>query len=183
MDNVLSTFLFSQPVWVGTLAIFFLRVLNLSTDTVRLLFLIQGRKVIVWILGFIQSVLYVVAIGSVLSRMDNIWFLLAYAGGFSTGTFLGMWFEGRLALGHLQVTIISTSLGSSIAEKLRAEGFAVTEISARGKDGMVSVLHCDVARKDLHLVETVSMEADPKAFITTENVRPVRAGFWRNGTK
>jgi uncharacterized protein YebE (UPF0316 family) len=124
--------------------------------------------------------MYVIAIGSVLSRLDNLWFLLAYAGGFSTGTALGMWFEERLALGHLQITIISTSLGTAIAEKLRTEGFGVTEIPARGRDGMVSILHCDVARKDLHLVETISMEADPKAFITTENVRPLRAGFWRN---
>lgn len=180
MENLLSTFLFEQPIWVGTLVIFFLRLINLSADTVRLLFLIQGRKFIVWILGFVQSVLYVVAIGSVLSRLDNVWFLLAYAGGFSTGTSLGMWFEERLALGHLQVTIISTSLGSSIAEHLRREGFAVTEIPARGKDGMVSILHCDVARKDLHLVETVATEADPTAFMTTENVRPLRAGFWRD---
>ncbi|MCD4671122.1 MAG: DUF5698 domain-containing protein [Anaerolineaceae bacterium] len=180
MNDLLSSTLFTQPIWVGALIIFLLRMINISMDTVRLLFMIQGRKFIVWILGFIQSILFVVAIGSVLSRLDNVWFLLAYAGGYSTGAFVGMWVEERLALGHLQVTIISTSLGTSIAEHLRSEGFAVTEIPARGKDGMVSILHCDVMRKDLHLIETVTMEADPKAFITTENVRPLRAGFWRN---
>ncbi|MDX9864706.1 MAG: DUF5698 domain-containing protein [Anaerolineaceae bacterium] len=179
MDEILSTVLFSQPLWVGTLFIFLMRVVNISTDTVRLLFMIQRRKVVVWILGFVQSILYVLVIGSVLSQLDNFWFLLAYASGYSTGTSLGMWIEERLALGYLQVTIISPSLGTAIAENLRNEGFAVTEIPARGKDGMVSILHSSVIRKDLHLVETIAMEADPKAFVTTETVRPVRAGFWR----
>jgi len=179
MSDLLSNVMFSQPVWVGTLLIFLLRVLNLSMDTVRILFVIQGRKVIVWILGFIQSIVFVLAIGSVLSQLDNIWFLLAYAGGYSTGTSIGMWIEERLALGYLQVTIISPSLGALIADHLRKEGFAVTEIPARGRDGMVSILHCSVMRRDLDLLESISMEADPKAFITTENVRPLRAGFWR----
>ncbi len=156
-----------------------LRLINLSMDTIRILFVIQGRKVIVWILGFLQSIVFVLAIGSVLSQLDNIWFLLAYAGGYSTGTSVGMWIEERLALGYLQVTIISPSLGTAIAENLRSEGFAVTEIPARGKDGMVSILHCSVMRKDLDLLETVTMEADTNAFITTENIRPLRAGFWR----
>lgn len=179
MSDLLSNVMFSQPVWVGTLLIFLLRVLNLSMDTVRILFVIQGRKVIVWILGFIQSIVFVLAIGSVLSQLDNVWFLLAYAGGYSTGTSIGMWIEERLALGYLQVTIISPSLGALIADHLRTEGFAVTEIPARGRDGMVSILHCSVMRRDLDLLESISMEADPKAFITTENVRPLRAGFWR----
>lgn len=179
MGEFLSKVLFSQPIWVGALVIFMLRLINLSMDTIRILFVIQGRKVIVWILGFLQSIVFVLAIGSVLSQLDNLWFLLAYAGGYSTGTSVGMWIEERLALGYLQVTIISPSLGSLIAEHLRGEGFAVTEIPARGKDGMVSILHCSVMRKDLSLLETVTMEADPNAFVTTENVRPLRAGFWR----
>ena len=71
MNDLLSSFLFTQPIWVGTLIIFLLRMINISMDTVRLLFMIQGRKFIVWILGFVQSILFVVAIGSVLSGLDG----------------------------------------------------------------------------------------------------------------
>ena len=88
-----------------------------------------------------------------------------------------MWIEERLALGYLQVTIISPSLGTAIAENLRKEGFAVTEIPARGKDGMVSILHSSVVRKDLHLVETITMEADPKAFCYYRDGAPAAGGF------
>jgi uncharacterized protein YebE (UPF0316 family) len=70
-------------------------------------------------------------------------------------------------------------LGSSITEQLRNDGFAVTEIPARGKDGMVSLLNCTVPRKDVDHIETIVLEADSKAFVTAGDVRPVRRGFWR----
>jgi uncharacterized membrane-anchored protein YitT (DUF2179 family) len=40
-------------------------------------------------------------------------------------------------------------------------------------------LHASVLRKDVPNVETIVLEADPQAFITAEDVRPVRRGFWR----
>jgi len=71
-------------------------------------------------------------------------------------------------------------LGSAVAAALRGNGFAVTEVPARGKDGTVTMLYVDVNRNDVDNAETVILEADPSAFITAEDVRPMRAGFWRN---
>ena len=64
-------------------------------------------------------------------------------------------------------------------EALRGGGFAVTEIPARGKDGSVGLLNVSVLRRDIDRVETIVREADTDAFITTEDVRPLRRGFWR----
>jgi len=36
-----------------------------------------------------------------------------------------------------------------------------------------------VARKQTAEVETLILEADPEAFVTVEEVRPLRRGFWR----
>jgi len=62
--------------------------------------------------------------------------------------------------------------GSAIVEKLRSEGFAITEIPARGKDGMVSLLAISVARKHANHVQQIAQTEDPEAFVTTEDVRP-----------
>jgi uncharacterized protein YebE (UPF0316 family) len=62
---------------------------------------------------------------------------------------------------------------------MRSEGFAITEIPARGKDGMVTLLSCSVLRKKVPLVHKIVNEVDESAFITAEDVRPVRHGFWR----
>jgi uncharacterized protein YebE (UPF0316 family) len=170
----------SDPhAWLFALMIFFLRVADMSLDTIRVLFVVRGKKAIVWVLGFFQSLIFVIAISSVLTELDNILNVVGYATGFATGNLVGMLIEQRLAIGHILVTIISSNRGAFIAERLRAGGYSVTEIPGRGRNGTVFELHASVLRKDVPNVETIVLEADPQAFITAEDVRPVRRGFWR----
>ena len=161
------------------LGIFVLRVVDMSLDTIRVLFVMRGRKNLAWVLGFLQSLVFVIAITAVLSNLDNPLNILGYAAGFATGNVVGMTIEERLAIGFTHITIVSPTRGAVIAEQLRANGFAVTEIPARGLSGMVAVLHCDVRRRQMDMVETVVLESDPEAYITAEDVRAVRRGFWR----
>lgn len=169
----------SPAAWLSALTIFALRVSDMSMDTLRMLFVMRGRKGIAWGLGFMQSCIYVIAITSVLSQLKNPLNIIGYAAGFATGNVVGMLIEERLAIGHMHLWIISPRLGFSMAEVLRDQGYGVTEISARGKDGMVSVLSVSVFRKDVPHVESLVHEKDPEAFMTSEDVRPIRRGFWR----
>ena len=172
-------FLLSPQAWLMAALIFSLRVFDMTLDTLRVLFVMRGRKKIAWVLGFFQSAIFVTAIGTVLSNLDNPLNIIGYAAGFATGNVVGMVIEERLAIGHTSINIISPRLGTAIAEHLRANGYAVTEIAARGKDGMVTMLNCLVLRKNVDKARQLVNEIDPEAFITIEDVRPVRRGFWR----
>lgn len=162
-----------------SLSIFGLRVMDMALDTIRVLFVMRGRRLLAWILGFLQALIFVVAISSVLANLDNPLNVIGYAAGFATGVVIGMIIEERLAIGHIHFTIISSLRGAILADTLRQSGFAVTEIPARGKNGIVAVLHCDVARRDMGKVEKIVLETDLEAFITLEDIRPVWRGFWR----
>lgn len=172
-------FTFTWTALLGGLLIFGLRVIDMSLDTLRVLFVMRGRKGLAWILGFFQSLIFIIAISSVLTHLGNVFNIIGYAAGFATGNVVGMKIEERLAVGHSLMTIISSMRGAAVAESLRMEGYAVTEIPARGKDGTVTVLHCSVLRKDIGNVDTIVLEVDPNAFVTVEDMRPVRRGFWR----
>ena len=174
MENLLSL----SP-WFSAVLIFFLRVTDMTLDTLRVLVVMRGRKGIAWVLGFFQSSIFVLAIGSVLSNLDNPLNILGYAAGFATGIVVGMTIEERLAIGHVQLSIISPGRGAALAERLRSEGYAITEISGRGKDGVVTMLSCSVLRKNVSKVQELVNEVDDSAFITAEDVRSVRRGFWR----
>ena len=169
----------SPQAWLGAGLIFLLRVSDMSLDTLRVLVVMRGRKGYAWILGFIQSAIFVLAISFVLSNLKNPLNIVGYAAGFATGNVVGMLIEERLAIGHILLSIVSPRLGSAIAELLRKEGYAVTEISARGKDGTVNLLNANVLRKNAERVRKLVNEIDPDAFITSEDIRPVRRGFWR----
>ncbi|MBI4768888.1 MAG: DUF2179 domain-containing protein [Chloroflexi bacterium] len=167
------------PPLAAALLIFGLRVIDMSLDTLRFLFVVRGRKAVAWVLGFFQAAVFVLAITSVLSNLKNPWNLVGYAAGFATGVVVGMWIEERLAIGHTHLRIISSWRGPELSARLRDLGHAVTEIPARGKDGTVSLLNCSVLRKDVERVQQLVKEVDPQAFITAQDLRPLWRGFWR----
>ncbi len=168
----------TQPI-IGALVIFLLRVADISLDTLRVLFVFRGKKLYVWVFGFVRSFLFVIAITTVLQNLDNPLNMIGYAAGFATGNVLGMFLEERLAVGFIHMTVISPGRGAAIAERLRDAGYAVTEVPARGKDGMVTMLNVNVRRRKVALVEDIVRQADENAFIIAEDIRPVRKGFWR----
>ena len=172
--------LLNIPAAVLPFVIFAMRVSDMSLDTLRVLFVIRGRKPLAWLLGFFESLLWVIAITSVLSNLDNLWNIIAYAGGFATGNVVGMTIEERLAIGHSNMQIISSPWGSAIAETIRQKGYAATELPARGKDGTVSLISCSILRRDIDAVRKEVNGIDPGAFITVEDIRPLHRGFWRS---
>jgi uncharacterized protein YebE (UPF0316 family) len=66
-----------------------------------------------------------------------------------------------------------------MAEGLRDLGYAVTEVSAHGKDGSVEIIHCSVMRKYESRIYAAITKLDPDAFITAKNVYRIQHGFWQ----
>jgi len=163
---------------VGALLIFFLRLINYSMDTLRIMLTMRDKKLLSWVLGFFESILFVVVMGAVLNDLDDVLKIAAYAGGFATGNVVGMLIEKRLAIGYSHISIISREQGKQIAGVLREHDFAVTEIPAQGRDGKVTLLNCSVQRKLSADVERLALELDPEAFITVEDIVPRQSGYW-----
>ncbi|MCJ7733385.1 MAG: DUF5698 domain-containing protein [Anaerolineales bacterium] len=173
------TFEFTQQTIIVALLIFIVRVVSTSLDTVRVIFTMRSNKLWVWILGFINSMIWVLTFTYVLADIENYVNIIVYAAGFATGNVFGMWIEDKLAIGFAEVRVISPKLGSAILDVLREHKYAVTEIPARGKDGMVSVITSSIRRNQVHEFEKLVRNVDESAFITTEDVVAVQRGYWR----
>jgi uncharacterized protein YebE (UPF0316 family) len=173
------TFELTQQGILIALLIFVVRVISTSLDTIRVILTMRSSKLWVWILGFINSMIWVLTFAFVLSDINNLVNVIVYAAGFATGNVMGMWIEDKLAVGFAEIRVISSKWGAAILDALRENNYAVTEIPARGKDGMVSVITSSVRRSQVHEVEKMVREIDENAFITTEDVVAVRRGFWR----
>ncbi len=165
---------------ISAVGIFFLRLFDMSLGTLRLVLVMRGRKGLAGILGFFQALLFVTAIAGVLQDLDNIFNILGYAGGFAAGIILGMAIEERLAIGFGHVRIISAKHGAAVADALRVGGYAATELIGRGREGSVSVINSTVRRRDVLQVQELASVADPDCFVTVDEVRPLRRGFWRS---
>jgi uncharacterized protein YebE (UPF0316 family) len=172
-------FLLSPQAWLYAVLIFFLRVTDMSLDTLRMLFVFRGRRGLAWLLGFFEAAIFVLAVSSVITNLGNPLNVIGFAAGFATGNVVGMIIEERLAIGYIQLRVISSRRGTALADRLRTEGYAVTEIPARGRDGVVTLLSCSVRRKQVETVRQMVSNVDAEAFITAEEIRPLRRGFWR----
>ena len=169
----------SPTAWLVAFAIFLARTINIALDTLRFMFTLREKRWLSWVLGFIQSVIFVVVIGSVLTNLENPLNIIGYSAGFATGNVLGMAIEKRLAIGFTHFNIISRNHSTEIADALRDAGYGVTEIPARGRESSFMLIDCRVRRKQSDDVEALVLEIDPGAFITAEDIVPKRSGIWR----
>lgn len=158
--------------------IFLVRVLSISMDTLRFMLTMRGKQTIAWILGFLVTVMYVLTFNAVLKDLSNPLYLVGYSAGFATGNVVGMHIERKLALGFSSITVVSKTKGVDVARVLRKNDFAVTEVPGQGKDGPVLILTLNVRRKDIPKAEKLALETDPEAFITIEEITPLRSGYW-----
>ena len=172
--------LLQLPPLAMALAIFLLRVCDMTLDTLRVLFIVRGDRPLVWFLGFFQSAIWVLAITSVLGHLSNPLAWVGYAAGFATGNVVGMMIEDKLAIGYRHLRVISSHRGSEVADAIRQAGYGVTEVAGQGRDGAVAVVNASVRRRDLGRLEGLIRQADPEAFVAVEEVRPVHRGYFRS---
>ena len=178
MFNELLSFMTPEAI-AGGLVIFILRLIDQALDTLRVLFVVRGKRWIVWILGVITNVIYIVAISSVLTGDRNPFTIMCYAVGYATGNILGMRLEEFLAIGFREVNVISQTKGHEIANALRNLGYGVTEISGQGRDGHVSIVKTNIKRKQSKAVRKIIETIDDCCFITEDDFVPVNAGgYW-----
>ena len=177
MSEFFSTL--TPDILLGGFVIFMLRLIDMCLDTLRVLFVMRGQRVIVWILGVVTSTIYIVAISNVLSGKNHPFTILCYGVGYATGNVLGMRIEERLAIGFKKVDIVSLTKGHEIANALRDQGYGATELKGEGMNGTVDLVTTSVKRKQVRDVRRIIADIDEKAFVTEDDFHPINSGTWR----
>ncbi|MFD2999556.1 DUF2179 domain-containing protein [Pontibacter toksunensis] len=160
--------------WVIIPALIFLaRICDVTLGTLRIVFISKGNKVIAPLLGFIEVLIWLIAITQVMENLSNVASYLAWAGGFATGNFLGLRIEQKLALGQAVVRVITVEPADKLIEQLAGKGYRLTSVDARGTRGKVNLLFMIVKRKKLEEVIDIIRNYNPQAFYSIEDVRSV----------
>jgi len=167
---------FNTPVFdliLLPLAIFFARIADQSLGTLRIIFVSKGMKNIAPFVGFVEVLIWIIAISRIMQNLDNWLCYLAYAGGFATGNYVGMLLEERLAIGHEMVRVITNRDARELIDRLKIEGYGVTSIDAEGVSGEVSVIYVIVKRSMIKKVLDYINLYNPRALYTVESIKYV----------
>jgi uncharacterized protein YebE (UPF0316 family) len=131
-------------------------------------------------LNFFTALVYIIAIGRVVTNLDNMWNILAYCSGMAVGTLVGMVWEQRMALGYAEVRFISTQKSDALAEALRQAGFGVTELYGHGRQRSVGIVEALVPRKNVAELLKIARSVDALAVTMVTDARVVQRGYWRS---
>lgn len=127
--------------------------------------------------GFVESLIWLIAISQIVQNLSNWVSYVAFAAGFAGGNYLGMLIEARLAIGLLAVRVITQNDATDLVNYLRENKFGVTSVTATGISGQVKLLFSIIKRSNLDQFRQIVKQFNPEAFMSMEDVRSVEKGF------
>lgn len=151
------------------------RIVDVSLDTIRVIMVAKGYRNLAPLVGFFQSLIWLITISRIMANLDNWTTYIGYAAGFGLGTYVGMYLEGKLALGYELVRVITKKDATDLISKLREHDYPVTTVQGTGRDGEVGVVYIIIRRKVLQDVINVIQHFNPQAFYTIEDMRFVNS--------
>ena len=177
MLNLLLASSWSYTWFVLPFLIFIARIADVSIGTVRVIFISRGLKYLAPIVGFIEIIIWLLAIGQIMKNLSNPVCYIAYAAGFATGNYVGIWIAEKLSLGVVLIRVITSKDASELVEYLKSAKYGVTSIDAHGSEGEVKVVFTIVPRREVASIVNLIKQFNPKAFYSIEEV-----GFVEKGT-
>ena len=172
------------------LMIFFARITDVTIGTLRIVMVSKGQKMIAPILGFFEVIIWLVAMSKIIQNVDNWVAYIAYGAGFATGNYIGLIIEEKLAVGIVQLQIITRKSADNLIAKLKASGYGVTFHDAQGANEKVAVIYTIIKRNEVGKVLEIMRTYNPNAFYSIEDVKFISKGApgfvkptwrWRKG--
>jgi len=177
----MATDFYHAPIFlygILPLLIFIARICDVTIGTLRIILVSKGQRNIAPFLGFFEVLIWILAIGQIMSNLNNWACYIGYAAGFATGNYVGMRLEERLAFGKVIVRIFTSHDRDELAKRLNDRGFGTTRFNASGSKGEVSIIYTVIGRKMLADVQRILNDFDPNLFYIVEDLRKVNAGIF-----
>jgi uncharacterized protein YebE (UPF0316 family) len=165
---------------LGLCGIFCARIIDVSCNIVRLLFLVRGLRFIAACIGFFEVMVYMGVLGYVLGGGKSLTFveLVVYCGGFATGTYVGAWLEEKLLNTYILVEVILDDCDETreLIAAVREKGLGATVLNAMGRDGPKLVVEVFCRRHDVRPVQDMFAG---RGFLTISDVKRCLGGWFQ----
>ena len=129
---------FDSPIFIWVVIpvlIILARIVDVTLDTIRIIYISRGMKYLAPIFGFFEILIWLMAISQIMRNLNNPVYYLAYAIGFATGNLVGIFVEERLAVGRVVLRIITQKDTTELVAHLRSCGYGVTTVMRKEPPG------------------------------------------------
>lgn len=162
------------------LLIFIARICDVSLAMLRTVLASKGYKQIVPFIGFFEVLIWLAAISQIMNNLNNWVCYIAWAGGYATGSYIGLYIEEKIALGIQVIRIITNQASDDLIKELKNKNFGLTLknknfgltlLDAEGARGPVKMIFTVVPRKSVKEVVAIINQYTPQSFYSVEDVR------------
>ncbi len=174
--EILSTNFFEGNLFsylILPLLIFFARISDVTIGTMRIVMVSKGQKLIAPLLGFFEVIIWLITMSKIIQNIDNWVAYVAYGAGFATGNYIGLIIEEKLAVGIVQLKIITRKSAQNLIAKLKAGGYGITHHEAQGANEKVAVIYTIIKRSEVNKVLGIMRTYNPNAFYSIEEVKSI----------
>ena len=170
-----------MELFILCVKIFFVRILDVSLGTVRMIITVKGNKLVASLIGFFEILVWFLIVKEALNTTEtSIFIALSYSLGYATGTYIGGILSDKFVSGTLSVQVILSNNNHKIVDKIREEGFAVSVVNVEGKeDHDKYMLFMEIDKKKINQLKYLIKSLDSKAFVAVNETKMVENGFFK----
>lgn len=169
-----------QNYLILPLIIFLARTIDTSLGTLRIVMISRGHRKAVRLVGFVEVLLWVIAIGQIIQNLNNWAGYLAWALGFTLGSVIGFEIEDRLALGKHQLRIITSQPIDSFLSALKKLNQGFTVFDGMGATGPVKQIFLILNRQNNEEITALVNEHIPTSFCSVSDVMATDSGVFNS---
>ena len=152
------------------------RIVDVSLQTLRIIFTSRDKIKIAPIVGFFEVFIWLLAIGQLFDNLTNILYYTAYAFGFAIGNYIGIYIDRKLSIGLLNLQLIVIEKPDQLLKDLKVAGYGLTILTAEGYHNIL--IQLIIKRKNLKEVQKIIENHYENAFITVQQVQSVKGGVF-----
>lgn len=167
-----------MEIFLLCIKIFFARILDVTLGTVRMVQTVKGRTLIAGIIAFFEVVVWFLVVREALQNEANIWIVIAYSGGYATGTMLGTLISKVFINSVVSVEVITSKATKESIDLIRNKGYGVSAFETVNNLGdQKHMLLITLNSKNLNELKKIIYEIDEHAFIVIDELKVVHNGY------
>ncbi len=160
--------------------IFLARITDVTLGTLRTIYTVRGKTVTAGIIAFIEVFIwFVIAREALNTDLQSIWIVIAYSGGYATGTILGTFIANNFVNSLISIEVITTKATTDNINKIRKEGYGVSVVNTveNINDEKTKILYITLNSRNLEKLKRIIKEIDPSAFLVIKESKIVQNGY------
>ena len=176
----MSEFLASLHPAVVCLIVCFAKIVEISIQSLKTCMMVKGERFKAAALGFIECVIWGLAISTIIGSLGDDYLLLAfYCVGYAAGLYIGATIENKIALGTSNLELIASDESTEIiTEYLRSKGMGYTVFGGRGSKDKMNMIFIVLSRKETpKVLKDIRSSCNDKVFVVASEVSKYAGGY------